>query len=71
MAKTESFLALKILSEEALRGEVIQGKRALFNFRFQKKINAAKPHEVRAMRKRVARLKTAMVQKKFEGQGGE
>lgn len=53
-----------------LRQEIAKGKRTLFSFRFHKK-NEVKPHEIRAARRRVARLHTILSGKLFQKCDGE
>lgn len=62
-----SFKALSDLSLSQLRQEVVLGRKALFHFRCQKKDAEVKPHEIRSVRKRIARLKTALTLKWKEG----
>lgn len=49
-------------TSEALKSELLDVTKALFNLRFQKKVDASqvKPHVVKMLKKQVARLKTAL-----------
>lgn len=70
--KTSSFQELMGLSVDELKKEVVKSQKSLFSFRFQKKEGeAVKPHEVRTVRKHIARVKTAMTVKFFQEVGGE
>jgi len=69
---SSSFKELMSLPIVDLRKEVVRGQKSLFSFRFQKKEGeSVKPHEVKKMRRHIARVKTAMTIKFFQEVGGE
>ncbi len=69
-AKKESFQDIMSMSLALLKDEVVQGTRALFNFRMQTD-GSIKPHVIRNTKKRIARLKTAVSLKELEKIKGE
>jgi len=69
---SSSFKELMGLTVVDLKKEVVRCQKSLFSFRFQKKEGeSVKPHEVRNVRKHIARVKTAMTKKFFQEVGGE
>lgn len=65
----DTFKDIVSLPKETLKIELLKCKRSLFLFRCQKKTEPAKPHEIKNVRRRVARLETALLQKSFNAKG--
>jgi ribosomal protein L29 len=65
----DSFENVLALSDQEVKMEILKNKKTLFQFRFQAAGEKAKPHVVKAVRRRTARLKTALSIKNFESTG--
>ena len=71
MVKKQPFAKIMALSVEMLNQEVIQNKKVLLSFRFQKKTEGVKADRVKGARRFIAQCKTALNRKLFENHGGE
>lgn len=63
------FSTILTLSHQDIKQEILKNKKALFQFHFQEAGEKAKPHVIKSVRRRIARLKTALTMKNLESVG--